>query len=361
MNPNVCKRFAGTAALAAALLMFTGVSGLFSEEKISPLSDYQYKKDFAQYEEIKKEADAQKRADLLMAFLKEKPISRMLLYVATDYLACAKPSIDNKDWAKAIAMYDALWAALPTKQSIEAAQIPAGVEEFLKEQLVPAQKLVLGNTLQAYAQSNNLPKAAETAERLYEISPDKAVRQAAMDIYLRIPNFDKYLEHAQKALAETPIEQGGYTVALQMVQVYIQKQDMASANDMIGKILAVYGDKVPEGLQEAQWNATRAWAYGILATQSYAGKDYVKAQELFEKVVAFDTKKDDAYYYLGMSRWQNKNQAGAIDAFAKCVVLNKATAAKGRTRLEELYKAEHKGVLDGLDQVLAKAKADLGI
>jgi tetratricopeptide (TPR) repeat protein len=131
---------------------------------------------------------------------------------------------------------------------------------------------------------------------------------------------------------------------------------------MLTKVMDVYGDKVPPNTQEAQWNATRAFAYGVLASGVYAKKDYAKAQELYEKVAKFDPKRDDAYYYIGMSKWQSKDPEGAIDAFAKCVVLNKpATAPKAQKYLEDLYKARHNDTLDGLDQVLGKAKSDLGI
>jgi hypothetical protein len=62
-----------------------------------------------------------------------------------------------------------------------------------------------------------------------------------------------------------------------------------------------------------------------------------------------------------MCKWQNKDPEGAIEAFAKAVVLNKDLGKKAQTYLEDLYKARHGGSLDGLDQVLAKAKAGLGL
>jgi len=348
--------------LTVAILILSGVTNILAfQEKISPLSDYQYKRDFAQYETIKKEADVQKRADSLLAFIKEHPISRMLLYAATDYLGCVKPHLDQKDWAKAISMQEALWGLLPTQEAVQAAGIPVGTEEFLKDQLVPSQKLVLSNMLQVHLQSNNLPKGAETAEKLYALSPEKALVPVMANIYLGMKNYDKYLEFGQKTLADTPIDQGGYTVAIQMAQVYLQKQDVPSAIGMLNKVMDVYGDKVPPNVPEEQWNATRAFAYGLIASSVYATKDYAKTQELYEKVAKFDPKRDDAYYFIGMCKWQSKDQAGAIDAFAKAVVLNKTMAPKAKQYMEDLYKAQHSGSLDGLDQVLAKAKAELGV
>jgi tetratricopeptide (TPR) repeat protein len=352
------RRFVGTAAV---ILLFCGASTFAVQEKLSPLSDYQYKKDFAQYDPIKKEADIQKRADLLIGFIKEHPISKMLVYAANDYMECVKPSLAKNDFPKAISMLEALWTILPTAKTVQDAALPAGVEDFLKD-LLNTQKLTISSMAGAYYQSQNWPKAAEMVEKLYEIAPDKATLPLLADIYLKMQNYDKYLACGQKILAEFPMDQPqGYTTALQMAQVYIQKQDVNSSIDLLSKVMDVYGDKLPPNVQEPQWNATRAFAYGVIASGVYAKKDYPKAQELYAKVAQFDSKRDDAYYYLGMSKWQNKDPEGAIDAFAKCVALNKATAKKAQQYMEDLYKARHNNTLDGLDQVLAKAKSELGI
>jgi hypothetical protein len=363
MNGNARKQIRRLVGSAVAILILCGVNIFALQEKVSPLSDFQYnKKDYPQYLEIKKEADAQKRADLLLAFIKERPISRILLYAATDYLECVKPYLAKNDFAKAISMSEALLALIPSQKTVQDAGIPAGVEDFINGQLVPAQKMILSSLVGAYYQSQNWPKAAESVEKLYEIAPDKAMLPVMADIYLKMQNMDKYLACGQKILAAFTMDQPqAYTTAIQMAQVYIQKQDVNSATDLLSKVMDVYGDKLPPNMQEVPWNATRAFAYGVIASGVYAKKDYPKAQELYEKVAKFDSKRDDAYYYIGMSKWQNKDPEGAIDAFAKCVALNKATAKKAQQYLEDLYKARHNDSLDGLDQVLAKAKSELGI
>jgi tetratricopeptide (TPR) repeat protein len=347
-----------------AILFLWGASSFALQEKISPLSDFQYKKDYAQYEEIKKEADLQKRADLLLNFEKEHPINRILSYLATEYLAAAKPHLEKKDWPKVIAMAEAFTAALPTDKMIADAQIPVGVEEFQKQQLQPT-KMQFQKLLRAiYLESKNLAKAVELQEAIYAVEPDSEGLQLLASLYLGMQNYDKFLANAQKIMAASPMDQPlGYGTALQMAQVYLQKPnpDAAAATDLLTKVMDVYGDKVPPNVPEAQWNPTRAFAYGVIAQGIYAKKDFVKAQELYEKVAKFDPKRDDAYYYIGMSKWQNKDQDGAIEAFAKCIALNKPTAAKAKNYLEQLYKAKHNDTLDGLEAVLAKAKADLGI
>jgi tetratricopeptide (TPR) repeat protein len=340
---------------------FTALWGFGWQEKISPVSDYQYKKDYAQYDTIKKEADPQKRADLLLAFLKEHPISRMLTYVAADYLECVKPHIQSKEWAKVIAMEEGLLALMPTEKTVQAAAVPEpGAGEFLKNVLPQAQRSVQSALLAAYYQSNNMPKAAELGEKLYAAAPDKNMAAALADIYLKMNNADKFAAYAEKIVAEVPVEQS-FAMVLQLAGIYQQKNDLAKASDYAAKVMAVYGDKVPQGVQENAWNTTRAYAYGLMGLNSYANKDYPKTLEYYGKVTTYAPKSEDAWYYTGMAKWRSQDPEGAIAAFAKTVVLNKNMAKKAQEYLEQLYKARHNDTLDGLDQVLAKAKSELGI
>jgi tetratricopeptide (TPR) repeat protein len=337
-------------------------SGVFAQiEGVSPLSDYMYKRDFARYEEIKKEANVQKRCDLLLAFTKERAISRMLLYAAGDYQqACITPEVDKKNWPKVISMEEGLLALLPSEQKVKSADIPVGVDEYLKGQLQPSVLAIHTRLFEAYQGSNNLPKAAETGEKLYALTGNAQMVPFLADIYLKMQNFDKYLSYGEKMLASTPIDKS-YGTALQMADVYIKKQQTNKAVELLAKVMSVYADKVPPGVQEASWNATRALYYEVIASEAYSKKDYNKAMQLYGKLAQFAPQRDDAYYFIGMCKWQNKDQLGAIESFAKCVVMNKQYAAKARTYLEQLYKAEHSDSLDGLDQELEKAKSSLGI
>lgn len=345
-----------------ALLLLCGASGFALQDKISPLSDYQYKKDYAQYEEIKKEADIQKRADLLLGFVKERPISRILLYVVTDYQAAINPQLEKKDWAKAISMSEALLSILPTEEKVKAEEIPVGSEEFLKDQLAPSVLLLERTMLAAQYGAGNLPKAAELAEKIYAAAPDASMLQTLAAIYLNMQNFDKYLEYGQKILAQAPMDQPlGYTTALQMADIHLRKQDVPAATAMFSKIMAVYGDKVPPNMAEPQWNATRAIAFGLMGADAYQKKDYPGALGLYQKVVQFDPKRDDAWYYIGMSKWQTEGQDAAVEPFAKCVVLEKTMAPRAKQYLEQIYQGSHSGSLEGIEEVLTKARADLGI
>ena len=154
----------------------------------------------------------------------------------------------------------------------------------------------------------------------------------------------------------------GYTIALQMANYYIQKNNKDKALQLLTQLMGTYGDKVPPGMQEANWNQTRAFSFGMMAADSYSKKDYAKAIELYQKVTTFAPKSEEPWYFIGMAKWQSKDQKGAIEPFAKCFVIGgKQYSAKAKDYMEQLWKADHNNTLDGLDAVIAKAKSDLGI
>ncbi|HSW40564.1 MAG TPA: hypothetical protein VLL97_13835, partial [Acidobacteriota bacterium] len=267
-----------------------------------------------------------------------------------------------KDWAGATSRLEALMALMPSEKQVRAEQIPVGVEDYLKEQLAPARASILRGFLAVYLGSANLPKAAETAERLNAISPDISGLQILSDIYLQMRNHDKFLENGRKILDKTPISQPlGLSTALQMAQIHIQEQNVNAATDLYTRVMDVYGDKLPPNVTEAQWNPLRAVAFGLMAARAYQKKDYAKAEQLYGRVMRFDPGRDDSHYFIGMARWQQQNPKDAMEPFAKAVVLNKDYAQRARQHLEQIYKGLNNDSLEGLDKLLAKARSDLGL
>jgi tetratricopeptide (TPR) repeat protein len=302
-------------------------------------SDYMYRKHYAIVEEIvKSNTDPLKRADALLEWVKANPKSRAIPNAAGFY-AEVVVSVMKTDPQKAISMIQAFQA------------------------VAPAEKTMTPYLMSAYYQTKNWPKAAEIGEKLYSEKPSLGLANDLMGIYSQMNNQDKYLFYAEKVMAEVPMEKS-FPIALQVGQIYAQKKDVAKSLQIFSRVMAVYGDKVPPGVQESAWNTTRAGAYTMMASDSYAKKDYTKAIELYEKVARFAPKGEEAcqaWYYIGMARWQMKDQKGAIEPFAKSFVLGKSMSAKAKEYLEELYKAENNDSLDGLDSVISKAKFDLGI
>ncbi len=365
MTGTTQKKTRRTIGFITVLFVLMGAGAFAQEgEKISTLSDYLYKKDLQKYEEAKAIGDNQKKADAMVALIKERPISRILYYAAADYIVCAS-KIAGTGYDRLISMAQSLAGVLPTdaKVQAEAGDIPVGLDEWKKEHLLKSRQLVEKTIAGAYLEKKDYAKAAEHAEKANAILADKQMIQMLYGLYTQLGNEDKILSYGQKMLQQFTMKQKeGYTTALQLADIYLKKNNTKAATDLFSKLMNAYGNSVPPGMQEAAWNSTRAIAYTLTAQEAYTGKDYAKAEQLYQKVLTFDSRRDDAYYFLGMCRWKAKDQKGAIVYFARCSVLNKQYAAKAKEYLGQLFKAEYpSGTEEDLNKIIQQARADLSL
>lgn len=319
--------------MACAISFMPPMAPAQEQVKIPPKSEYQYRKDYDQVQQIMKETDPAKREALLQQFIKEHPESRMIPTVAANIIY---PYTQKQDWQKVIAL----------------------ASEYQK--LAPEDPGLKNTLISAYLRTGNSAKAAELAEEMYKENPTKESAAALAQLYLQLKNTDKYMVYAEKVATEFPIEQS-YPTMLQMAQIYIQKQNLPKAVELLSKVMATYGDKAPANVKEDDWNKTRAFAYGVMGADAYAKKDCAQTAAYYGKLATYAPKTADAYYYPGMCKWKENDQKGAIPYFAKAAVLNQPISAKAKEYLEQLWKAEHNNTLDGLDQELAKAKSELGV
>ena len=225
MTRTTIKQTQRVIGLITVMLVVLGANALAFQGGISPLSDYMYKKDYQQYEEIRKETDVQKRADLLVAFLEERPISRVLLYVAQDYNTCIG-KLAGSNTARKISMQEALWELVPTDQEITAAEIPVGVDEFRKTHLLPTRKLILTSMAGGYYSLNNFAEAEKLVERAYAISPDKELIKSLYDIAQKQNNEGKIVSYGKKMMDAFPMS---------------HKQKRWPAPEALGELLVVEG------------------------------------------------------------------------------------------------------------------------
>lgn len=323
---------------AVSLSVFFLRTQIVGAQAIPPDSDYMFRKDAEALDAlVAKETDPQKRADALLAWVKDHPkATRAIGRAAAYYGEVVAGVLKTGDSQKALTMIQTFQTAAPSNTT-----------------LVPLQ-------LQAYYSAKNYAKAAEILEKLYADKPSEELAGNLFTVYIQLNNPDKALVYGEKLVADIPIEKS-YGVALQVAQIHLQRKNNDKALQYFSKVMDVYGDKVPSGVQEAAWNATRVFAFNALASDSYSKQDYPKAIELYDKVTRFSPKDETAWYYIGMAKWRTKDQKGAIEPFAKAYVIGKSLAPKAKENMESLYKAEHNNSLDGLDAIIAKAKADLGI
>ena len=108
-----------------------------------------------------------------------------------------------------------------------------------------------------------------------------------------------------------------------------------------------------------QWKSESVFARLLVGDAASRKKDYAGAIQAYTEALKHDPKNDYAYFRIGYNQWQLQELDKAMEAFAKAVVLNKQNTAKAREYLEQIYKPRHNNTLDGLDQLLAKAKAEV--
>jgi tetratricopeptide (TPR) repeat protein len=92
---------------------------------------------------------------------------------------------------------------------------------------------------------------------------------------------------------------------------------------------------------------------------------YIKSENseallsLSDKLVKARPKVGEAYYCQGLALKNLKRLDEAMDALAKCYVLKNPVSTKAKALLDMIYKGQHRGLLDGQEAIIAKARQDI--
>ena len=136
----------------------------------------------------------------------------------------------------------------------------------------------------------------------------------------------------------------------------------------------IAGFQKPAQMPEEEWTTTRKALMGgnfstlgmIHLRRAQAAQNPAEKKSGAEKAVAplkkaleNQPKDDYSYYYLGFAYVLLNDYSNAESSLAKAVALNGVASPNARKLLEDLYKAQHKNSLEGLDKVIAKAKSEL--
>ena len=81
---SICSAVSKNAALIFVIAMLTAASLLPAQEETS--ADRQYREDYERYQKIAAISEPARRADQLIAFLKERPDSKLVEYAQGNYL-----------------------------------------------------------------------------------------------------------------------------------------------------------------------------------------------------------------------------------------------------------------------------------
>ena len=308
----------------------------FSAEGIPPSSDFVYRKHYEQVEEIMATPDVAAREQKLTAFMEKlHPEAKIRQYMEAYFGQIAEAYQKAGQTAKATALTDKM------------------------AKLFPKSDAQLGPQFKAAFDAKDYAKAIELGERLRKAAPgDAQVLLMLAESYRATNNNAKVIELAPRVIdAVGPDKAIGYVV--QLAAHHREKNDLGNAARFYGMALKAYPNRTPEGWTSDQWGQVKAAAYDTQGKQAWAAKDYRSAVAAYKNLLSIDPKNDGAYLYIGMGHWQLQELDEAEAALAKAVVLDKAASAKARELLEQLYKPRNNNSLDGLDDVLAKARADL--
>jgi len=347
MNLRSCQLFGLLFSFAVSAHLLLGQEPYKAPEGIPPQSDFVYRKHYDEVTKIIQLPDIGQREKQLEAYMKKlHPDSKILQYMESFFGQIVK------DYSTA--GRDAEAKALTQKMA----------------KLFPGSDSALPQQFQSAFEKKDYATAIPLGEKLLAKNPNDAqILVMLAQSYLATNNTSKMVSTAPKVVQALGPKKGIYYVAW-LGDYYRGQRDTARAAQYYGMLLDAYPTGMPEGWETARWNALKANAHMVRATNSYLNKNFEAATQDYYQSLQYAPDNDAAYLYMGLSFWkvssgledparlEQLNQA--VTAFARAVAMAGPNQAKARQYLEQVYKPLNNNTLDGLDKVLAKAKADLG-
>ncbi|MEW5976163.1 MAG: hypothetical protein AB1898_10210 [Acidobacteriota bacterium] len=230
-----------------------------------------------------------------------------------------------------------------------------------------------------YQQENNYEKMVEHGEKLLELNPqhlimlttlanahairgnaDKAIDESSraisfLDKLVRPPNADE-----AKWTAERDLYLAINYSTLGSAHVTKFEEERKKKQNAGPETASGAEDSKPQAADRSQSADRPAADSTPEAKPDTAAIQLAKAYGYLTRSVELNPRSDFAQFQIGVVFAYQNQAAKAMDAFAKSVVLNGGLAEASRRNLEAIYKITHKNSLEGLDQLLAKAKESLG-
>jgi tetratricopeptide (TPR) repeat protein len=179
-------------------------------------------------------------------------------------------------------------------------------------------------------------------------------------------------EYGEKSIALWP---DNYTLLTELASVYVQRDRIDQAEGMAKSALDLMdAAEKPAYMAEAQWSEVRRVLISsncstlgfVHLRRAQASKDApyrkIEAQSAlswFLRSLPMQPNDDFTLYGLGFAYLVLNDYRNAESNLAKAVAVNGIVMAGARTLLEEIYKSQHNQSLDGLEQIIAQAKADI--
>lgn len=187
-------------------------------------------------------------------------------------------------------------------------------------------------------------------------------------------NIEMMAEYGDKSLALWP---QNYTLLTELGSVYVQRDRVGQAEDMAKRALElVDAAEKPTHMTDQQWaegkkmlmssNCTTLGFVHLRRAQASLEAAFRKSESAeaipwFDRALGYHPADDFAFYGLGFTYAILNDYPNAESNLARAVAVNGIVMASARSLLEGIYKSQHNQSLIGLEQVIAKAKAELGI
>ncbi len=323
-------RFCLCIALVAAFVVFTPAA---RAQDPTQYTEQEYKA----YQDITAEADAVKKTALIVKFMQEYPKSTLKTHVEAAYQALMVDLQKGQRWN----------------------QIISTGEQYLKHD--PGDAYTFSMLTIAYQKTNNMKQFVIFGERAFEKKADGNLAYYMAKAYKTLQDDNKYLLWAEKAVALLP---ENHELLIELATGYAKQSKSAQAAKYAKQGIKVLTSATkPEGTDEAAWKSYTsnglASCYAIVGNVAYEAKDYATAISNLESSVKYFKRNGLAYYYLGMSYWQQNKVDMAMLDLAKAYLLGGPSSAAAKQYLDNLYKSTHQQSLVGQERIINRAKDDL--
>ncbi len=316
-------------ALAMTALVLSPVVG----QQQTPYSIQEYQV----YKAAIDEPNLGKREDAIIGFMKANPDSKLTEYGLGNYV-------------KLLQAYQ--------KQGNHRKVVSAG-EKLLA--LNPNEPNALQMVTYAAFQSRQLPKAAQYGEKFYAKMPSAGLAYILALSY-GPKNEAKYISYGEKAVGGLkPAET--YQIVAELTNIYVTKKQWQKASEYGRKTIRAFSQlKKPQGTSQAEWDkyvkAQTAIAHGAVGRNAAESRNWGGAISSYSRALRATSSRGlrgEAYFYIGMGRWQQNRIDDAMTAFARGSVQRGAPHAKHcRKHLEQLYKSTHNDSLAGIEEFVER-------
>ncbi len=293
--------------------------------------------EYKAYQDVTAENDAAKKTTLIVKFMQDYPKSTLQPHIMAAYQGMMGDLQKGQHWP----------------------QLVSCGEQFLKA--VPNDAFTFSMLATGYQRTNNLKQFVVFGERAFEKKPDGNLAYYMAKAYKDLQDDAKYLQWGEKAVALLP---DNHELLLDLSKSYARMNKQALATKYAKQSIKVLTTVAkPEGTEERVWreyvNNGLASSYAIVGNVAYEQKDYTTAISNLESSLKYYKRNGLAYYYLGMSYWQQNKVDMAMLDLAKAYLLGGPSAGAAKQYLDNLYKSTHQQTLAGQERVINKAKEEL--